>query len=78
MIRISCKGTKPDILQVFVWLQEWMLFAPNEDLHLPAPNVFIPTDLSLKDAQEKVWWNSIICYMIIIFLFVIYWCDWPS
>jgi insulysin len=31
-----------------------MLFAPNEDLHLPAPNVFIPTDLSLKDAQEKV------------------------
>lgn len=35
-------------------IQEWMLFAPNEDLHLPAPNVFIPTDLSLKDAQEKV------------------------
>ncbi|XP_011048053.1 PREDICTED: zinc-metallopeptidase, peroxisomal isoform X2 [Populus euphratica] len=35
-------------------IQEWLLFAPNEDLHLPAPNVFIPTDLSLKDAQEKV------------------------
>ncbi|KAF2289393.1 hypothetical protein GH714_035782 [Hevea brasiliensis] len=35
-------------------IQEWMLSAPNDKLHLPAPNVFIPTDLSLKDAQEKV------------------------
>ncbi|XP_050230326.1 insulin-degrading enzyme-like 1, peroxisomal [Mercurialis annua] len=35
-------------------IQEWMLYAPNENLHLPAPNVFIPTDLSLKNAQEKV------------------------
>ncbi|KDP26057.1 hypothetical protein JCGZ_21090 [Jatropha curcas] len=35
-------------------IQEWMLSAPNENLHLPAPNVFIPTDLSLKNAQEKV------------------------
>jgi len=33
-----------------------MLCAPNENLHLPAPNVFICTDLSLKSAQEKVWW----------------------
>ena len=32
-----------------------MLAAPNEHLHLPSPNVFIPTDLSLKDVQEKVW-----------------------
>lgn len=31
-----------------------MLCAPNENLHLPAPNVFIPTDLSLKSAQENV------------------------
>ncbi|CAK7342586.1 unnamed protein product [Dovyalis caffra] len=35
-------------------IQEWMLSAPNENLHLPAHNVFIPTDLSLKDAQEEV------------------------
>ncbi|XP_062166020.1 insulin-degrading enzyme-like 1, peroxisomal isoform X1 [Alnus glutinosa] len=35
-------------------IQEWMLCAPNENLHLPAPNVFICTDLSLKSAQEKV------------------------
>ncbi|XP_024935321.1 insulin-degrading enzyme-like 1, peroxisomal isoform X2 [Ziziphus jujuba] len=35
-------------------IQEWMLSAPNEDLHLPVPNVFIPTDLSIKNAQEKV------------------------
>ncbi|KAF5474140.1 hypothetical protein F2P56_006066 [Juglans regia] len=33
-------------------IQEWVLGAPNENLHLPAPNVFIPTDLSLKNAQE--------------------------
>ncbi|KAK9987478.1 hypothetical protein SO802_032429 [Lithocarpus litseifolius] len=35
-------------------IQEWMLCAPNENLHLPAANVFIPTDLSLKSAQENV------------------------
>jgi insulysin len=28
--------------------------APNENLSLPKPNVFIPTDLSLKNVQEKV------------------------
>lgn len=31
-----------------------MLSAPNENVHLPAPNKFIPTDLSLKVAPEKV------------------------
>ncbi|XP_021623125.1 insulin-degrading enzyme-like 1, peroxisomal isoform X2 [Manihot esculenta] len=35
-------------------IQEWMLSAPVVNLHLPEPNVFIPTDLSLKTAQEKV------------------------
>ncbi|XP_021283487.1 insulin-degrading enzyme-like 1, peroxisomal [Herrania umbratica] len=35
-------------------VQEWMSLAPMEKLHLPAPNDFIPTDLSLKSAQEKV------------------------
>ncbi|KAF2307952.1 hypothetical protein GH714_033722 [Hevea brasiliensis] len=32
------------------------IFCPNENLHLPAPNMFIPTDLLLKDTgtQEKV------------------------
>nr|GMD41758.1 insulin-degrading enzyme-like 1, peroxisomal [Ipomoea batatas] len=34
-------------------IQKWMDQAPVEDLHLPAPNVFIPTDLSLKHALEK-------------------------
>ncbi|XP_041024462.1 insulin-degrading enzyme-like 1, peroxisomal [Juglans microcarpa x Juglans regia] len=33
-------------------IQEWVLGAPNENLHLPEANVFIPTDLSLKNAQE--------------------------
>ncbi|KAE8733431.1 hypothetical protein F3Y22_tig00001290pilonHSYRG00004 [Hibiscus syriacus] len=35
-------------------IQGWMTSAPNENLHLPAPNVFIPTDLSIKNAQEKI------------------------
>ncbi|XP_062117724.1 insulin-degrading enzyme-like 1, peroxisomal isoform X1 [Humulus lupulus] len=35
-------------------IQEWMLSAPNGELHLPAPNVFIPTDLSIKDVHEEV------------------------
>ncbi|VFQ78513.1 unnamed protein product [Cuscuta campestris] len=34
-------------------IQKWMEQAPDEDLHLPAPNVFIPTDLSLKHALDK-------------------------
>ncbi|GKV32547.1 hypothetical protein SLEP1_g41143 [Rubroshorea leprosula] len=37
-------------------IQEWMSLAPNENLRLPAPNsnIFIPTDLSLKDPEEKI------------------------
>ncbi|XP_074321353.1 insulin-degrading enzyme-like 1, peroxisomal [Silene latifolia] len=35
-------------------IQQWMSAAPDEHLHLPAPNVFIPTDLSIKDVKEKV------------------------
>ncbi|KAF3442699.1 hypothetical protein FNV43_RR16616 [Rhamnella rubrinervis] len=48
-------GTAYSIEKVTVsMIQEWMLSAPNEDLLLPAPNMFIPTDLSLKNAHEKV------------------------
>ncbi|GLT40749.1 hypothetical protein SLA2020_148610 [Shorea laevis] len=35
-------------------IQEWMSMAPNENLHLPASNIFIPSDLSLKDQEEKI------------------------
>ncbi|KAL1312426.1 hypothetical protein HN51_039044 [Arachis hypogaea] len=35
-------------------IQEWVHSSPDQNLHLPAPNVFIPTDLSLKPVQEKV------------------------
>ncbi|KAH9625012.1 hypothetical protein KSS87_008080 [Heliosperma pusillum] len=35
-------------------IQQWMSAAADEHLHLPAPNVFIPTDLSIKDLKEKV------------------------
>ncbi|CAK9155607.1 unnamed protein product [Ilex paraguariensis] len=34
-------------------IQRWMERAPDEKLHLPIPNVFIPTDLSVKDVLEK-------------------------
>ncbi|KAL0665854.1 hypothetical protein Bca4012_028558 [Brassica carinata] len=34
-------------------IQEWVKSAPDVNLHLPAPNVFIPTDLSLKDVKNK-------------------------
>ncbi|KMT15025.1 hypothetical protein BVRB_3g061500 [Beta vulgaris subsp. vulgaris] len=33
--------------------QQWMSAAPDENLHLPAANVFIPTDLSVKDFKDK-------------------------
>lgn len=35
-------------------IQGWVLSSPDESMHLPAPNKFIPTDLSLKTVQEKV------------------------
>ncbi|GMN54728.1 hypothetical protein TIFTF001_023858 [Ficus carica] len=35
-------------------IQEWMLSSPDGDLHLPAPNIFIPTDLSIKNAHDEV------------------------
>ncbi|PIN24583.1 Insulysin [Handroanthus impetiginosus] len=35
-------------------IERWIERAPNEDLHLPAPNVFIPTDLSLKTVSDEM------------------------
>ncbi|KAG2646283.1 hypothetical protein PVAP13_2KG499300 [Panicum virgatum] len=35
-------------------IQKWVAEAPEEDLHLPKPNIFIPRDLSLKNVEEKV------------------------
>ncbi|KAI3760627.1 hypothetical protein L1987_51025 [Smallanthus sonchifolius] len=35
-------------------IQGWIDKAPEEHLHLPSPNLFIPTDLSIKNVQEKV------------------------
>ncbi|XP_024189601.1 insulin-degrading enzyme-like 1, peroxisomal [Rosa chinensis] len=34
-------------------IQEWIASSPNENLHLPARNMFIPTDLSLKNENEN-------------------------
>ncbi|KAG7561203.1 Metalloenzyme LuxS/M16 peptidase-like [Arabidopsis thaliana x Arabidopsis arenosa] len=34
-------------------IQEWVQSAPDENLHLPTPNVFIPTDFSLKDFDDE-------------------------
>ncbi|KAL0453102.1 UNVERIFIED_CONTAM: Insulin-degrading enzyme-like 1, peroxisomal [Sesamum latifolium] len=35
-------------------IEQWIKTAPNEDLHLPGRNVFIPTDLSLKTVSEQI------------------------
>ncbi|EYU18739.1 hypothetical protein ABFS82_10G164400 [Erythranthe guttata] len=35
-------------------IQQWIEKAPKENLHLPVPNVFIPTDLSLKTVSEPI------------------------
>ncbi|KAL8489862.1 hypothetical protein ACS0TY_025664 [Phlomoides rotata] len=35
-------------------IEQWIERAPAEDLHLPVPNVFIPTDLSLKNVSEQM------------------------
>ncbi|KAF8043976.1 hypothetical protein BT93_A2070 [Corymbia citriodora subsp. variegata] len=35
-------------------IQGWMSSSPDENLHLPVSNVFIPTDLSLKTSEEKI------------------------
>ncbi|XP_048142038.1 insulin-degrading enzyme-like 1, peroxisomal isoform X1 [Rhodamnia argentea] len=35
-------------------IQGWMSSSPDENLHLTVPNVFIPTDLSLKISEEKI------------------------
>ncbi|GMY19416.1 insulin-degrading enzyme-like 1, peroxisomal [Fagus crenata] len=48
-------GTKYSIQKItHAMIQEWKLCAPNANLHLPESNKFIPTDLSLKSAQENV------------------------
>lgn len=41
-------------INVCLYLQGWVLSAPDENMHLPVPNKFIPTDLSLKIVSEKV------------------------
>ncbi|KAL6657756.1 hypothetical protein ACP70R_005536 [Stipagrostis hirtigluma subsp. patula] len=35
-------------------IQKWVERAPEEDLHLPKRNIFIPSDLSLKGVEEKI------------------------
>ncbi|VFQ78510.1 unnamed protein product [Cuscuta campestris] len=35
-------------------IKQWMKNAPHDDLHLPAPNLFIPTNLCLKSIPEKI------------------------
>lgn len=34
--------------------QQWMEKAPDGNLHLPVPNMFVPTDLSIKTVSNKV------------------------
>ncbi|KAJ4782768.1 Insulinase (Peptidase family M16) family protein [Rhynchospora pubera] len=41
-------------------LEKWVELAPSENLSLRKPNMFIPTDLSLKNVQEKVRYPQIL------------------
>ncbi|XP_057520818.1 insulin-degrading enzyme-like 1, peroxisomal [Amaranthus tricolor] len=48
-------GTKYSLEKISAsMIQNWMSASPNEHLHLPEANVFIPTDLSIKDFKDKV------------------------
>ncbi|CAM8944316.1 unnamed protein product [Rhodiola kirilowii] len=33
-------------------IQQWIVSAPSVNLHLPSPNIFIPTDFSIKNSWE--------------------------
>nr|XP_009388449.1 PREDICTED: insulin-degrading enzyme-like 1, peroxisomal isoform X2 [Musa acuminata subsp. malaccensis] len=35
-------------------IKQWITKAPNVNLQLPKPNIFIPSDLEIKNVQEKV------------------------
>ncbi|TVU38355.1 hypothetical protein EJB05_11718 [Eragrostis curvula] len=41
-------------------IQKWVEKAPKDGLHLPKPNIFIPSDLSLKNAEEKASFPSML------------------
>lgn len=59
-------------INIRFYLQGWVLSAPDENMLLPDPNKFIPTDLSLKTVQEKVWHIfHFIWYLSIIFSMLI-------
>ncbi|KAG6484003.1 hypothetical protein ZIOFF_060796 [Zingiber officinale] len=48
-------GTSYSVEKVTVSIiKQWIAKAPEVDLHLPKQNVFIPSDLTIKNAQEKV------------------------
>lgn len=50
-------------------LQKWVAEAPEEDLHLPKPNIFIPRDLSLKNIEEKVTlWKTCLINIVLVYL----------
>ncbi|XP_078171077.1 insulin-degrading enzyme-like 1, peroxisomal [Carex rostrata] len=41
-------------------IKNWMDNAPNADLHIPEPNIFIPTDFTLHTPKEEVKFPKII------------------
>ncbi|KAF8669312.1 hypothetical protein HU200_051650 [Digitaria exilis] len=41
-------------------IKKWLEIAPEENLHLPKCNIFIPSDLSLKSVGEKVTFPSML------------------
>eukprot|EP00252_Welwitschia_mirabilis_P027613 TRINITY_DN9512_c0_g2_i7.p1 TRINITY_DN9512_c0_g2~~TRINITY_DN9512_c0_g2_i7.p1 ORF type:complete len:1006 (+),score=221.01 TRINITY_DN9512_c0_g2_i7:195-3212(+) len=48
-------GTQFSVMKIGEYLLErWRCSKPDDRLNLPLPNMFIPTDLSIKEVEEKV------------------------
>ncbi|PKA63852.1 Zinc-metallopeptidase, peroxisomal [Apostasia shenzhenica] len=54
-------GTKYSVQKISPsTIQKWIEKAPKEDLHLPIPNIFIPTDLTIKPSSKNVKYPNVI------------------
>lgn len=53
-IAVLLQPTLTRMVTLLWLLQQWMEKAPDGNLHLPVPNMFVPTDLSIKTVLNKV------------------------
>lgn len=54
-------GTKYSVQKLALsTIQQWIEKCPEADLHLPIPNIFIPTDLTLKQVSDNVQYPTLL------------------